>query len=96
MNTRILVVACLSVIASLSQSAYSDEFADAAVITETIDGSTFNLSGSIQSVLNLVALRPSQDPYNSFYLEAANWGSSVVPGSFSGAIAVMRGRRARG
>ena len=59
---------------------------DPAVITETIDGSTFSVSGSVQSVLNLVALPPSQDPNNSFYLEAANWGSSVAPGSFSGSI----------
>jgi len=59
---------------------------DPAVITETIDGSTFSVSGTIQSVLNLVALTPSQDPNNSFYLEAANWGSSVAPGSFSGSI----------
>jgi hypothetical protein len=57
-----------------------------AEITETIDGSTFTVSGTIQSVLNLVALPPSQDPNNSFYLEAANWGSSVAPGSFSGSI----------
>jgi len=59
---------------------------DPATITETIDGSTFSVSGNIQSVLNLVALPPSQNPNNSFYLEAANWGSSVAPGSFSGSI----------
>jgi hypothetical protein len=143
MKTRVLVLACLGVVASLCQSAYSDEVegvfvgtvdaggtgtvgkldastvapgtpvfgtfaynsqtfqvgglnengfyvatgpSDPAVITETIDGSTFSVSGSIQSVLNLVALPPSQDPNNSFYLEAANWGSSVAPGSFSGSI----------
>jgi hypothetical protein len=57
-----------------------------AIITETIDGSTFSVSGSVQSVLNLVALPPSQDPNNSFYLETANWGTSVAPGSFSGSI----------
>jgi hypothetical protein len=34
----------------------------------------------------LVALPPSQDPNNGFYLQAANWGSSVAPGSFSGSI----------
>jgi hypothetical protein len=54
MNTRVLVLACLGVIASLSQSAYSDEVAgvfvgtvDAgpAVITEIIDRSTFSVSG---------------------------------------------------
>lgn len=54
------------------------------VITITVGGSTFTVHGTIQSVLNLVALPSSNDPNNQFYLEAANWGASV-PG-LSGSI----------
>jgi hypothetical protein len=44
------------------------------VITETVDGSTFTISGTIQSKLTLDAFSSAQNPNNHFYLEAANWG----------------------
>jgi hypothetical protein len=58
--------------------------ADPVVITEIVGGSTFTVYGTVQSVLNLVALPSTQNPNNQFYLEAANWGASV-PG-LSGSI----------
>jgi len=58
--------------------------ADPVVITEIVGGSTFTVFGTVQSVLNLVALPSNQNPNNQFYLEAANWGASV-PG-LSGSI----------
>ena len=58
--------------------------ANPVVITITVGGSTFTVHGTIQSVLNLVALPSSNNPNNHFYLEAANWGLSV-PG-LSGSI----------
>jgi hypothetical protein len=54
------------------------------VISATVAGSTFTVHGTIQSVLDIVALPSSQNPNNHFYIEAANWGPSV-PG-LSGSV----------
>jgi hypothetical protein len=54
------------------------------VITEIVDGSAFTVYGTVQSVLNLASMPPTENPNNQFYLEAANWGVSV-PG-LSGSI----------
>jgi hypothetical protein len=56
-----------------------------ATITEFVDGQSFTVSGNVQSVLDVFSL-PTQDPNNHFYLETMNYGASVSPGGFSGAI----------